>query len=165
MDAVIERPNAATDSSSPRSRAAGGKYLTFRLGEEEFGVLITRVRELIGIMEITRVPQTHDYVEGVINLRGKVIPVIDLRAKFGLPRADYNDQTCIIVVDVGVMMGIIVDTVEEVHDIASADIEPAPVVGEGAETAFMLGMGKVRDQVKILLDIDHVLTGQDLVAS
>jgi purine-binding chemotaxis protein CheW len=165
MDAVIERPDAATARPSRSPRAAGGKYLTFRLGKEEFGVEITKVRELIGIMDITRVPQTHDYVEGVINLRGKVIPVVNLRAKFGLPRADYTDQTCIIVVDVGVMMGIIVDTVEEVHDIRSTAIEPPPAVGEGADASFILGMGKVQDEVKILLDIDHVLTAQDLVAS
>ena len=115
-------------------------------------------------MDITKVPQTPAFVEGVINLRGKVIPVIDLRTKFGLARAQYNDETCIIVVDVGMMMGIIVDTVREVHNIPTADIEPPPQLGAAVDTDFILGMGKVKEEVKILLDIDKVLTTDDLVA-
>jgi purine-binding chemotaxis protein CheW len=146
------------------SRELGGKYLTFLLDEEEYGVEILKVREIIGLMDITSVPQTPDFVEGVINLRGKVIPVVDLRSKFGLARAEYNDQTCIIVVDVGMMMGIIVDTVNEVHDIPTASIEPAPDFGAAVDTSFILGMGKVKDDVKILLDIDKVLTSAELVA-
>ena len=98
-----------------------------------------------------------EFVQGVINLRGKVLPVIDLRTKFGLPRAEYNDQTCIIVVDIGVMMGIIVDTVQEVHDIPASSIEPPPRMGSAVDISFILGMGKVKDDVKILLDIDKIL--------
>ena len=140
-----------------------GKYLTFALGSEEYGLEILKVREIIGIMDITKVPQTPDSVQGVINLRGKVIPVIDLRSKFGLERADYNDQTCIIVVDVGVLMGIIVDTVQEVHDIPTDNIEPPPRLGSSVDTSFILGMGKLGEEVKILLDIDEVLTSTELV--
>ena len=133
-----------------------GKFLTFKLGDEEFGVEILKVRELIGIMDITRVPQTCDFVQGVINLRGKVIPVIDLRAKFGLQRVDYDDQTCVIVVEVGSLMGIIVDTVCEVHDIPADKVEPAPALGCGVDTSFIMGMGKVGDQVKIYLAIEGI---------
>jgi len=163
MEAVLEEL-ARTETTTARARAAGGKYLTFLLDREDYGVEILKVREIIGLMDITRVPQTPAFVEGVINLRGKVIPVIDLRAKFGLPRAEYNDQTCIIVVDVGLMMGIIVDTVNEVHDIPAGSIEPAPQFGAAVDTSFILGMGKVKDDVKILLDIDCVLTSAELVA-
>jgi purine-binding chemotaxis protein CheW len=167
MEAVIERSGIVgrgdTGTTGGADRALGGKYLTFMLADEEYGLEILKVREIIGIMDITKVPQTPDFMQGVINLRGKVIPVIDLRTKFGLERAEYNDQTCIIVVDVGLLMGIIVDTVQEVHDIATADIEPPPQLGSSADTSFILGMGKVNDDVKILLDIDKVLTSDELV--
>jgi purine-binding chemotaxis protein CheW len=163
MTAVLERPKQLTESFDS-IRELGGKYLTFMLDDEEYGIEILKVREIIGIMDITKVPQTPEFVEGVINLRGKVIPVIDLRSKFGLERAEYNDQTCIIVVDVGMMMGIIVDTVQEVHDIPSNSIEPPPQLGGSVDTSFILGMGKVKEDVKILLDIDKVLTTDDLVA-
>ena len=115
------------------------------------------------MMPITCVPRTPDFLKGVINLRGKVIPVIDLRTKFRLPRKEYDDQTCIIVVDVGILMGIIVDTVQEVHDIPTGEIEPPPQLGSSVDTSFILGMGKVDDKVKILLDIDRVLTTDELV--
>jgi purine-binding chemotaxis protein CheW len=162
MQAVSQTrtPEAATTDAV---RDLGGKYLTFLVDEEEYGVEILKVREIIGIMDITKVPQTPDFVQGVINLRGKVIPVIDLRAKFGLPRATYNDQTCIIVVDVGVLMGIIVDTVREVHDIPAGSIEPPPRMGSDVNTSFILGLGKVKDDVNILLDIDKVLACEELV--
>ncbi len=163
MAAVLERP-ALQSNAIDSTLDLGGKYLTFMLDDEEYGIEILKVREIIGIMDITKVPQTPDFVEGVINLRGKVIPVIDLRTKFGLERAEYNDQTCVIVVDVGMMMGIIVDTVQEVHDIPSNSIEPPPKLGGTVDTSFILGMGKVKDDVKILLDIDKVLTSDDLVA-
>ena len=99
----------------------------------------------------------------MINLRGKVIPVVDLRSKFGLERAAYDDQTCVIVVDVGMLMGIIVDTVQEVHDIMGESIQPPPSLGTEVDTSFILGMGKVNDTVKILLDLDRVLTSDELV--
>jgi purine-binding chemotaxis protein CheW len=166
-----ERQTSA-NVASPESAGAGEgakhtgqKFLTFLLDHEEYGLEILKVRELIGIMEITKVPQTCDFVEGVINLRGKVIPVIDLRTKFGLPRLERNDQSCIIVVDAGALMGIIVDAVHEVHDIPARDIEPPPALGGHMETNFILGMGKVNGAVTILLDIDKVLTGDQLVCT
>jgi purine-binding chemotaxis protein CheW len=153
----------STVQEALRSGAAqGGKYLTFRLADEEYGVEILKVREIIGIMDITQVPQMPGYVRGVINLRGKVIPVLDLRLKFGMEAAEYNDQTCIIVVDVGRLTGIIVDTVQEVLDIQSSQIDPPPPLGANVDTTFIRGMGKVRDEVKILLDIDTVLADAEL---
>ncbi len=162
MDSVVE-PMASSAASAP-GRVTGGKFLTFSLGDEEFGVEILKVIEIIGVLDITLVPHTPDFVRGVINLRGKVIPIVDLRTKFGLATTEYNDQTCIIVVDVGMLMGIIVDTVQEVHDIATDEIDPPPTLGEGVDTEFILGMGKTKDAVKILLDIDRVLNGDELVA-
>lgn len=146
-----------------RTRELGGKYLTFVLAEEEYGLEILKVREIIGMMDITAVPRTPDFVRGVINLRGKVIPVVDLRCKFGMPTTEATDETCIIVVDVGnVEMGIIVDKVSEVLDIVSEDIEPPPQFGVSVDTDFILGMGKANNRVTILLDISKVLTGEDL---
>ncbi len=144
-----------------------GKYLTFALGPEEYGLEILKVREIMGIMEITAVPQTPAYVRGVINLRGKVIPVIDLRAKFGMETTETTDQTCIIVVEItqqgtGFNTGIVVDRVQEVLDIPGEDIEDTPQFGSDVETDFILGMGKIGDSVKILLDINKVLAGDDL---
>ena len=162
MQTLAAAPGRTGDPTET-SRVLGGKYLTFLLDKEEYGVEILKVREIIGLMDITKVPQTPDFVEGVINLRGKVIPVIDLRTKFGLARMEYNDQTCIIVVDVGTTVGIIVDTVNEVHDIPSAAIEPPPTFGAAVDTTFILGMGKVKDSVKILLDVDKVLAAVELV--
>jgi purine-binding chemotaxis protein CheW len=143
-------------------RENGGKYLTFRLVDEEYGIAILKVRELIGVMAITAVPQMPVYMKGVINLRGKVIPVVDLRLKFGLPEVKYTEQTCIIVVNVGKEIGVIVDTVCEVLDISSDRIEPPPSVGSTDEASIILGMGKVGDAVKILLDIDQVMTVAEL---
>ena len=139
-----------------------GKYLTFQLLKEEYGLEILKVREIIGVMDITTVPRTPEYVRGVINLRGQVIPVIDLRLKFGLQKSDYDKRTCIIVVDVkGLMMGIVVDTVSEVLDIEAGNIEETPSFGTKLNTDYILGMGKVDDKVKILLEIDRVLTSEE----
>ncbi len=142
---------------------AVGKYLTFVLFKEEYGLEILKVREIIGVMAITPVPQTPDFIKGVINLRGKVIPVVDLRLKFGMPETDYTKETCIIVVDVeGLLMGIVVDTVSEVLDIAEANIEPPPTFGSKVRTDFILGMGKFKEKVKILLDIDKILSAEEV---
>ena len=146
-----------------------GKYLTFALGAEEYGLEILKVREIIGYMDITAVPQTPHYVKGVINLRGQVIPVIDLRAKFGMETAEVTEQTCIIVCEINngsrrFSTGTIVDNVEEVLDIAGKNIEEAPQFGAAVNTDFILGMGKVNNAVKILLDIDKVLAGDNLAA-
>lgn len=141
----------------------GDKFLTFQLQEEEYGLEILKVREIIGVMGITAVPQTPNYVKGVINLRGQVIPVVDLRLKFGLSECEYGKRTCIIVVDVkGVHMGIVVDCVSEVMDIETEDIESTPSFGTKFNTDFILGMGKVNSEVKILLDIDQVLTSEEV---
>jgi purine-binding chemotaxis protein CheW len=140
-----------------------GKYLTFSLAGEEYGIGILKVKEIIGMMPITIVPQTPPYIKGVINLRGKVIPVIDLRLKFMMTAADYTERTCIIVVEITtagrtILMGILVDSVSEVLNIKGADIEETPAFGTKLNTEFILGMAKVGGGIKILLDIDQVLS-------
>lgn len=154
-------------SSSAKSDDRAGKYLVFHLSREEFGIRVLKVREIMGVQDITAVPQTPGYVKGVINLRGKVIPVVDLRLKFWLPETEYTQRTCIIVVQVkgegGVMpMGIVVDGVAEVLNLAPGDIEDTPDFGRGVATPYLLGMAKVKGKVKILLEIDQVLTSQEL---
>ena len=144
-----------------------GKYLTFALGHEEYGLEILKVREIIGYMEITAVPQTPIYVKGVINLRGQVIPVIDLRTKFGMETIQVTEETCIVVVETcqdnhKYSTGIVVDHVQEVLDISGENIEEAPKFGSSVSTDFILGMGKIGNSVKILLDIDKVLAGTEL---
>jgi len=158
-----------TEQSSTALLDKEGKYLTFALAHEEYGLEILKVREIIGYMEITAVPQTPDHVKGVINLRGQVIPVIDLRAKFGMDTTDVTEETCIIVVEITqgnhkFNTGIVVDHVQEVLDIAGQDIEEAPQFGAAVNTDFILGMGKIGDSVKILLDIDKVLAGDDFTS-
>ena len=159
----------ATDDRIQAAKAdeRAGKYLVFHLGREEFGIRVLKVREIMGIQDITAVPQTPAHVKGVINLRGKVIPVVDLRLKFGLPGQEYTQRTCIIVVQVrgdanSMPMGIVVDGVAEVLNLAAADIEDTPDFGNGAATPYLLGMAKVKGKVKILLEIDQVLTIDDL---
>lgn len=143
----------------------GGKYLTFRLAEEEYGLEILKVREIMGMLDITAVPRTPDFVRGIINLRGNVIPVIDLRLKFGMETVEQTEETCIIVVDVeGMEMGIVVDRVSEVLDIGSDEIQDAPSFGVSVDTGFILGIGKANDQVTILLNISEVLTSTEAAA-
>jgi len=144
-----------------------GKYLTFKLAQEEYGLEILKVQEIIQMQAVTRVPRTPDYVRGVINLRGKVIPVVDLRKKFFLDTCTDTEKTCIIVVQLSsndsvVVMGIIIDEVKEVLDIKASDIEDTPSFGSNINTDFILGMGKVNGSVKILLDIDKILSTQEL---
>ncbi|MFO7910722.1 MAG: chemotaxis protein CheW [Desulfotignum sp.] len=144
-----------------------GKYLTFTLADEEYGIGILKVKEIIGMMAITSVPRTPDFVKGVINLRGKVIPVIDLRLKFGMPSIDYTDRTCIIVVeidadDMTIQIGIVVDAVSEVLNIKEEEIENAPSFGTSLNTDYILGMAKIDKGVKILLDIDRVLSAKEI---
>jgi purine-binding chemotaxis protein CheW len=144
-----------------------GKYLTFRLENEEFGLEILKVQEIIQMQAITRVPRTPEFVRGVINLRGKVIPVVDLRMKFGISRAEDTEKTCIVVVQIRhsdgvVVMGTIIDEVREVLDIPGASIEDTPSFGASIDTEFILGMGKIGQSVKILLDIDRVLSGAEI---
>ena len=146
-----------------------GKYLTFALGPEEYGLEILKVREIIGYMDITAIPQTPEHVKGVINLRGQVIPVVDIRTLFGMETKEVTEQTCIIVVEITMAgrklsTGVIVDQVSEVLDVAGEEIEEAPQLGSSVDTDFILGMGKVGGSVKILLNIDKVLSGSGLDA-
>ena len=160
IESSEKSPAAASDQRA-------GKYLVFHLGKEEFGIRVLKVREIMGIQDITAVPQTPVYVKGVINLRGKVVPVVDLRLKFGLPEIEYTQRTCIIVVQVQadsytMQMGVVVDGVAEVLNLASGDIEDTPDFGQGVATPYLLGMAKIKGKVKILLDIDQVLSNQEL---
>mgnify|MGYP001105919182 CR=1 FL=1 len=152
-----------------KSRERAGKYLVFQLGREEFGIRVLKVREIMGLQDITAVPQMPAHVKGVINLRGKVIPVVDLRLKFGLPEAEYTQRTCIIVVQINgesgrMLTGIVVDGVAEVLNLTAAEIEDTPDFGHGVDTPYLLGMAKVKGKVKILLDIDQILASSDLGA-
>ncbi|NVM21191.1 MAG: purine-binding chemotaxis protein CheW [Desulfobacterales bacterium] len=149
-----------------------GKYLTFALADEEYGIGILKVKEIIGMMTITTVPQTPEFVKGVINLRGKVIPVGDLRLRFGIEASDYTERTCIIVVELEgtgdgagvVQIGIVVDSVSEVLSIKGDEIEDTPTFGTEYNTDYILGMAKIEGGVRILLDIDQVLNAQELAA-
>ena len=154
-EAAVAMVNDAAENS--------GKYLTFNLADEEFGISILKVKEIIGMMGITPVPRVPEFVKGVINLRGKVIPVVDLRLKFNMPEAEYDERTCIIVVEVagpsGVAnMGIVVDAVNDVANIRGEDVEQTPSFGVTLDTAYIMGLAKSEGQVKILLDIDRVLS-------
>jgi purine-binding chemotaxis protein CheW len=144
-----------------------GKYLTFKLVDEDYGISLLKVREIIGMLPITSVPRTPDFIRGVINLRGKVIPVTDLRRRFGMPEAGYTDRTCIIVVEVAgpdatVPMGIVVDAVTEVLPVQAPEIVPAPPFGARVDTRYILGMANMEGGVKILLDIDRVMTAEEI---
>jgi len=144
-----------------------GKYLTFSLADEEYGTGILKIKEIIGLMSITTVPQTPEFVKGVINLRGKVIPVVDLRLKFGMEAIDYTERTCIIVVEIEgesgvVMIGIVVDAVSEVLNIKAEEIEDTPTFGTKLNTDYILGMATMEGGVKILLDIDRVLSAEEV---
>ena len=155
-----------TKAQSPGARA--GKYLSFHLGAEEYAIQVLKVREIVKLQHITGVPETPAELKGVINLRGKVIPVVDLRLRFGLPEKEYSQRTCIIVVELGRAatgpMGIIVDEVSEVLTLQELDIQDTPDFGVGVETPYLLGMAKIQDRVKILLDIDEALAASDLSA-
>jgi len=144
-----------------------GKYLTFKLADEDYGISLLKVREIIGMMPIASVPRTPDFVKGVINLRGKVIPVTDLRLRFDMPQTDYTDRTCIIVVEVKgpdgtLQMGIVVDAVTEVLPVKAEEIEAAPEFGAKVDTHYILGMANMDGAMKILLDIDRVMTAEDI---
>ncbi|HEY0967472.1 MAG TPA: chemotaxis protein CheW [Opitutaceae bacterium] len=158
---------AAPTASS--SSAIAGKYLTVVLENEAYGIAVLKVREIIRLQKITPVPQMPSFVKGVINLRGRVIPVVDLRAKFGL-KAEVAERTCIVVVQVKlpndqiVQMGLVVDSVEEVVTLAKEEIEPTPEFGARVDTTYLLGMAKVKGQVKTLLDIDRVVAPETVAA-
>jgi purine-binding chemotaxis protein CheW len=163
MAKLVEKFDQAIGVMSDRE----GKYLTFALAGEEYGISILKIKEIIGMMPITTIPQTPQFVKGVINLRGKVIPVVDLRLRFGMERINYTERTCIIVVEIlggagTVMIGIVVDSVSEVLNIKGGDIEETPTFGTKLETDYILGMAKAQGGVKILLDIDRVLSRDEV---
>lgn len=154
------------NAAQANTAALAGKYLTFKLASEEYGIEILKVVEINKLMAITKVPRMPEFVRGVINLRGKVIPVLELRRKFEMETVGDSDETCIIVVRTScggsdLQMGILVDTVSEVLDIAVTEIEPAPKFGSTVNTDFILGMAKAKGSVKILLDIDRILSGEE----
>jgi purine-binding chemotaxis protein CheW len=173
METMTAAPERGLNQHKADPRA--GKYLMFWLGSEEFAIQVLRVREIMGVREINTVPQTPAYVKGVINLRGKVIPVLDLRLKFGLEQMEHTQRTCIIVVQIEVAdaaarpeagsrhleIGVIVDAVSEVLTLQAGDIENTPDFGGGTAIPYLLGMAKIKDQVKILLDINRVLPVQE----
>ncbi len=139
-----------------------GKYLTFRLAKEDYGIEIRNVTEIIGIQKITEIPELPDYIKGVINLRGKVIPVMDVRLRFSLPARDYDERTCIVVVDIDdKSVGLVVDQVNEVADIPDENIEPPPRTRRESGR-FIQGLGKMEKEVKILLDVNRLLYDEEL---
>ncbi len=139
------------------------KYLTFHLAGEDYGIEIAFVTEIIGIQKVTEVPDMPDFVKGVINLRGKVIPVMDVRIRFKLERRDYDERTCIVVVNIADnAIGLVVDEVREVADIPAEHVEPAPRTGKGTSSRFIKGMGKMGDEVKIILDVEQLLYEEEL---
>ena len=163
MEKEVTTNNQTVQNVSGRQ----GKYLTFSLAEEEYGIGIIQIKEIIGMMPVTSVPQTPEFVKGVINLRGKVIPVIDLRLRFCMAASDYTERTCIIVVEIEgdtstIVLGIVVDSVSEVLNINEQDIEDSPAFGTKLNTDYILGMAKTEGGVKILLDIDCVLTSSEI---
>ena len=159
-----------TNTKQPAAIAAkAGKYLTFQLGKEVYGIEILKVQEIIGMMPVTHVPRTPDFVRGVINLRGKVIPVVELRRKFGMETREDTERTCIVVVQVSwdagrIIMGLLVDEVSEVLNVTGEQIEAPPSFGASVDTDFILGMGKVGTKVVMLLDVDKVLASDEIAA-
>lgn len=144
------------------------KLLTFSLGDEGYGVSILKVKEIIGMLDITPVPRTPDFIKGVINLRGKIIPIMDLRTKFGMDEQEYDERTCIIVIEIelkGVqkLLGVVVDMVSEVVTISDDQIEPPPEYGTTTDHNFILGIGKIRDRVVIILDIEEVFLCEEVL--
>jgi purine-binding chemotaxis protein CheW len=163
----VTDPNASHLQPAQNTATKAGKYLTFALGNEEYGLEILKVREIIGCIDVTAVPRTPAYVRGVINLRGQVISVVDLRVKLAMKPAEKTEHTCIIVVEVNhdqrkLSTGIIVDRVSEVLNISGENIEEPPSFGANLDTQFILGMGKIGKSVKILIDIDRVLAAHDV---
>ncbi len=145
----------------------GGKYLTFSLGHEEYGIPIERVREIIGILEITHIPKVPRFIKGVINLRGKIIPIMDLRIKFDMEQKEYNERTCIIVVeiptgDIKKQIGVAVDSVSEVLSLQTAELEPPPEYGNQSSDEFLTGVGKIKGKVILLLNIEKVFMSEDI---
>jgi purine-binding chemotaxis protein CheW len=149
------------------TNVTSSQYVTFSLGDELFGVEVTRTREILSLAPVTKVPQTPDYLLGVINLRGQVVPVVDMRLKLGLPAGDETEDTCIIVVEVqveddSIVVGALADAVREVLEVRTDQIEPPPRLGTRLNTEFITGMGKVDEQFMILLNIDRIFNSEEL---
>ena len=160
---IINEESGRTDTA----KTIGGKHLTFKLDREEYGIEILKIKEIIGIMSITTVPQTPDYVKGIINLRGKIIPVVDLRMMFGMATLDYTERTCIVVVEIqrssgAVFVGLVVDEVSEVVNLKREDIEDSPEFSVALDTDYILGLAKTDGGVKILLDIERMLNTEEI---
>jgi purine-binding chemotaxis protein CheW len=156
-----------SDKTDKSTADLAGTYLTFTLGDEEYGIEILKIREIIGMIPITKVPQTPEFVKGVINLRGKVIPVIDLRLRFGMERVEYTERTCTVVLETMghssiIQLGIVVDAVSEVISIRSDAIDETPSFGVDLDTAYIMGIAKMEKGVRILLDIDHVIRSEEI---
>ncbi|MCM8531442.1 MAG: chemotaxis protein CheW [Lentisphaeraceae bacterium] len=142
------------------------KYLTFHIGEEDYAISISHVTEIIGMLKITEVPQTPSYIKGVINLRGKVIPVMDIRLRFSMPARQYDERTCVIVVHYKEnIVGLVVDTVSEVLDIPEDDVESSQSFNQSTESNFICGMGKINEQIKMIIDVNALLFRDDLLIS
>ncbi len=143
---------------------SGGKLLTFMLGKQEYGIQILEAREVVGMMHIDPVPQTPDFMKGVINLRGKIIPVIDLRSKFQMEKVDYTGDTCIVVVDIkGKMTGVVVDFLSGVVTTEKDDFEDSPELGANIQTEIIIGMAKLETRVIIVLDMGKILSNEELL--
>jgi len=145
------------------------QYLTFMLAEEVFALEISEVREVLDFASITKVPQTPEFMRGVINLRGRVVPVVDMRLKFGMPATERTVNTCIIIVELDIggeqtVIGALADSVQEVFELGSADIEPTPKIGAQIDTEFLKGMGKNDEQFILILDVDKVFSDEELAA-
>lgn len=153
----------ATVFSEENEDTQKDKFLTFHIAKEDYGIEIRHVTEIIGIQRITQIPSMPVFIKGVINLRGKVIPVMDIRSRFGLEEREYDDRTCIIVVNINnTSVGLVVDTVNEVADIPENDIEPAPNIQKDRNSDFIHGLGKVGNDVKILLNVNELLFDEEL---
>jgi purine-binding chemotaxis protein CheW len=158
--------NVATvkDNQPHQTDSRAGKYLTFFLDTEEYGVEILKVQEIIGRLPITPVPLTSKYIRGVINLRGKIHPIMDLKIKFGMDETQITEETCIIVIKTAsMMMGVLVDKVSEVVNVKADDIEDTPSFGADVNPEYLLGVGKIGGQVRLLLDIEKVITASDII--
>ncbi len=167
MDEISELKRQAEDGSgvSDEHDAQKGKYMTFKSGNEYFGLKIQYVNEIIQFQSITAIPETEDYIKGLINLRGKIIPVIDVRLRFRQAPFEYDDRTCIIVIDVkSTVVGLIVEKIAEVVEIREENILPPPSIGRGdkVQNKYVYGIGKVGDSVKLLLDPDKLLNDEDM---
>jgi purine-binding chemotaxis protein CheW len=154
---------SATVNETEGAKTRGGKFLTFFLADEEYGIEILKVQEIIGLLPITHIPRSPVFIKGVVNLRGRIIPVVDLRLKLSMEEAGHTERTCIIVVKTSTLhIGVIVDKVCEVVNIAGDNIDDTPVLGQAVDNEYILGIGKVGERVKLLLDIDKVLSADDL---